>query len=182
MDLRARLTRDPPLLGRYEVSLQRQPGTAAQTGPLTASDGLPQIPVATGGDIASIIERINEVPIERIAQNALDTTHNLATLTSSPKLKDAIVQLDAALKQIHGVTAKAGPQVPVLIKSLRRAAADLDGTAKSADHIMSGTATQNGVADTVQEITEAARAVRSLADYLDRHPEALIRGRGEKNP
>ena len=58
--LRARLTRDPPLLGRYEVSLQRQPGTAAQTGPLTASDGLPQIPVATGGDIASIIERINE--------------------------------------------------------------------------------------------------------------------------
>lgn len=180
--LRARLTRDPPLIGRYEVSLQRQPGTPAQTGPLTASDGLPQIPVATGGDIASIIDRINEVPIERIAQNALDTTHNLATLTSSPKLKDAIVQLDAALKQIHGVTAKAGPQVPVLIKSLRRAAADLDGTAKSANHILSGTATQNGVANTVQEITEAARAVRSLADYLDRHPEALLRGRGENSP
>jgi len=79
------------------------------------------------------------------------------------------------------MTAKAGPQVPVLIKSLRRAAADLDGTAKSADHIMSGTATQNGVTNTVQEITEAARAVRSLADYLDRHPEALIRGRGENN-
>lgn len=180
--LRARLTRDPPLIGRYEVSLQRQSGPPVQTGPLTASDGLPQIPVATGGDIASIVERINKVPIERIAQNALDTTHNLATLTSSPKLKDAIVQLDAALKQIHGVTAKAGPQVPVLIKSLRRAAADLDGTAKSADHILSGTATQNGVADTVQEITEAARAVRSLADYLDRHPEALLRGRGENSP
>jgi paraquat-inducible protein B len=180
--LRARLARDPPLIGRYEVSLQRQPGTAAQSGPLTGDDGLPQIPVATGGDIASIIDRINKVPIERIAQNALDTTHNLATLTASPKLKDAIVQLDAALKQIHGVTAKAGPQVPVLIKSLRRAAADLDGTAKSADHILSGTATENGVANTVQEITEAARAVRSLADYLDRHPEALLRGRGENSP
>jgi paraquat-inducible protein B len=180
--LRARLARDPPLIGRFEVSLQRQPGTAAQSGPLTGDDGLPQIPVATGGDIASIIDRINKVPIERIAQNALDTTHNLATLTASPKLKDAIVQLDAALKQIHGVTAKAGPQVPVLIKSLRRAAADLDGTAKSADHILSGTATENGVANTVQEITEAARAVRSLADYLDRHPEALLRGRGENSP
>ncbi|HEX5458836.1 MAG TPA: MlaD family protein [Steroidobacteraceae bacterium] len=180
--MRARLARDPPLVGSYRVSLQLVPGTQAQTGPLTGENGLPQIPVATGGDIASIVNRINKVPIERIAQNALDTTHNLATLTSSPKLKDAIVQLDAALKQIHGMTAKAGPQVPVLIKSLRRAAADLDGTAKSADHIMSGTATQNGVTNTVQEITEAARAVRSLADYLDRHPEALIRGRGENNP
>jgi paraquat-inducible protein B len=188
MGLRARLTRDPPLVGRYEVSLQREPGTAAQTDPAaqteppTGGNGLPQIPMATGGDIASIVDRINKVPIERIAQNALDTTHNLATLTSSPKLKDAIVQLDAALKQIHGVTAKAGPQVPVLIRSLRRAAADLDGTAKSADHLMSGTATQNGVTNTVEEITEAARAVRSLADYLDRHPEALIRGRGDNNP
>ncbi|MDE2451109.1 MAG: hypothetical protein KGO22_19185 [Gammaproteobacteria bacterium] len=46
---------------------------------------------------------------------------------------------------------------------------------------MRGTATQNGLANTVQEVTEAARAVRSLADYLDRHPEALIRGRGDKN-
>ena len=180
--LRARLTREPPLVGRYEVSLQREPGTPAPSGALTGDDGLAQIPMARGGDIASIVNRINKVPIERIAQNALDTTHNLATLTSSPKLKDAIVQLDAALKQIHGVTAKAGPQVPVLIRSLRRAAADLDGTAKSADHILSGTATQNGVANTVQEITQAARAVRSLADYLDRHPEALIRGRGENPP
>ena len=182
--LRARLTRDPPLVGRYEVSLHRQPGTPAPAGPLTGDNGMPRIPMATGGDIASIVSRINKVPIERIAQNALQTTHNLATLTSSPKLKDAIVQLDAALKQIHGMTAKAGPQVPVLIKSLRRAAADLDGTAKSADHIVSGTATQNGLSNTVQEITEAARAVRSLADYLDRHPEALIRGRGkgDNNP
>jgi paraquat-inducible protein B len=139
---------------------------------------MPQIPTAPDGGIASIISRINRVPIERIAQNALQTTHNLEVLTSSPKLKDAIVQLDDALRQIHGITAKAEPQVGPLIKSLRRAAADLEGTAKSARSLLSGTATQNGLGNTVQEITEAARAVRSLADYLDRHPEALVRGRG----
>ena len=179
--MRARLSRDPPLVGRAEVSLQMVPGTPGPTGPLVADNGLPQIPVAAGGDITSIIDRINKVPIERIAQNALQTTHNLATLTSSPKLKDAVVQLDGALRQIHAMTARAGPQIPVIIRSLRRAAADLDGTAKSAQHLVSGTATQNGLTNTVQEITEAARAVRSLADYLDRHPEALIRGRGEKS-
>ena len=36
---------------------------------------------------------------------------------------------------------------------------------------------QTGLNDTLQEIKEAARAVRSFADYLDRHPEALISGK-----
>ena len=175
--LRARLTREPPLVGKYEVSLQRMPDAPAAPGQLTAEDGMPEIPLAAGG-LAGIIDRIDRVPIEGIAQNALQTTHNLAMLTSSPKLKDAVVQLDASLRQIHGMTAQARPQIGPLVKSLRRAAADLDGTAKSANHLVSGTATQNGLGNTVQEITETARAVRSLADYLDRHPEALIRGRG----
>jgi paraquat-inducible protein B len=174
--LRARLARNPPLVGSYQVSLEMVSGAQAPTGPMTA-DGLPVIPTASGGGITDIVQRINKVPIEQIAQNALDITHNIKTLTASPKLKDAIVQLDASLRQIHGVIGKAGPQIPPLVKRLRRAAADLQDTAQSAKRLMSGTATQNGLANTVQEITEAARAVRSLADYLDRHPEALVRGR-----
>jgi len=180
--MRARLARDPPLVGSYQISLQMVPNAPAATEPLPMEDGLPQIPTVSGGDIAGIIDRINRVPIEKIAQNALQTTHNLAMLTSSPKLRDALVQLDAALGQIHGMTAEAGPQVGPLIHDLRRAAADLDGTAKSADGLLSGTATQNGLTDSVQEIAETARAVRSLADYLDQHPDALIRGRGGNPP
>lgn len=176
--LHARLTRSPPLVGSYEVTLRREPGKAP-AGPLEAADGLPQIPVATGGGIASIVSRINRIPIEQIAQNALDITHHVDQLTSSPRLRDAIVQLDAALKQIHHMTATAAPQIAPLIAHLRRAASDLDDTVKSAHNLMSGTATQSGLTQTAQEISQAARAVRSLADYLDRHPGALIRGRGE---
>jgi hypothetical protein len=29
----------------------------------------------------------------------------------------------------------------------------------------------------MRELSEAARSVRGLADYLDRHPESLLRGR-----
>jgi paraquat-inducible protein B len=178
--LRARLSRDPPLVGSYQVSLEIVPGAKPPAGPLTV-DGMPQIPVAEGGSIASIVTRINKVPIERISQNLLNITAHVSALTSSPKLRDAVAQLDAALRQIHGMTSKAAPQVPVVIANLRRAAADLDATAGSANRLVSGTATQNGLADTVQEITETARAVRSLADYLDRHPDALIRGRAGDN-
>ncbi len=176
--LRARLARDPPLVGSYQVSLEMVPGAKQPAGPPTI-DGMPQIPVVEGGGMASIVTRINKVPIERISRNLLSITAHVSALTSSPKLKDAVVQLDAALRQIHRMTAKAGPQVPAVVASLRRAAGDLDATTKSANRMLSGTATQNGLAATVQEITEAARAVRSLADYLDRHPEALLRGRGD---
>jgi paraquat-inducible protein B len=31
----------------------------------------------------------------------------------------------------------------------------------------------------VHELTGTARAIRTLANYLDQHPEALIRGRGD---
>jgi paraquat-inducible protein B len=175
--LRARLARSPPLIGSYHVSLEIVPNAPAPAGPPLVAGGLPQIPAAEGGGIATIMSRINKVPIDRIAQNVLSMTRHLCALTSSPQLKDAVVQLDASLRQIHSMTAKAGPQVPQVIASLRRAAADLDGTAKSAKQLMSGTATQNGLTSTAEEITETARAVRSLADYLDRHPEALVRGR-----
>ncbi|MBW2412732.1 MAG: MCE family protein [Deltaproteobacteria bacterium] len=33
------------------------------------------------------------------------------------------------------------------------------------------------ISQTLQEITEAARAVREFADYIERHPEALLRGK-----
>jgi paraquat-inducible protein B len=180
--LRARLTRTPPLVGRYEVRLQIVPGAPPPAGPLQAADGMPRIPVASGSGITSIVDRINSIPIERIARNALAITHHVEALTASPKLRDAIVQLDASLRQIHQATAKAGPQIGPLVARLRRAADDLDATARSARHLVSGTATQDGLANTTEEITQAARAVRSLANYLDRHPAALIRGRAGDAP
>lgn len=179
--LRARLDRNPPLVGSYQVSLEIAPGAHPPSGPLTV-DGMPQIPADEGGGIASVVTRINKVPIERISQNLLSITAHVNALTSSPKLEDAVAQLDAALRQIHGMTAKAAPQVPVIVARLRRAADDLDATTKSANRLMSGTATQNGLESTVEEITQTARAVRSLADYLDRHPEALLRGRAGDKP
>jgi paraquat-inducible protein B len=32
--------------------------------------------------------------------------------------------------------------------------------------------------EAVQQLSDAARSIRSLSDYLSRHPEALLRGKG----
>jgi paraquat-inducible protein B len=34
----------------------------------------------------------------------------------------------------------------------------------------------------LQELTRTARSVRVLVDYLERHPEILIRGKSEEKP
>ena len=36
---------------------------------------------------------------------------------------------------------------------------------------------QGDLRETLQEVTRAAEQVRALTDYLERHPESLIRGR-----
>ena len=41
---------------------------------------------------------------------------------------------------------------------------------------------QQELRDTLQEVTRAARSLRILTDYLERHPESLIRGKAEDRP
>lgn len=72
--------------------------------------------------------------------------------------------------------------------NLKQAIGDLDltlisarGTLDNANNIVAPNSPQGQQLDhTLEEVSRAARSVRVLADYLERHPEALIRGkRGE---
>jgi len=173
--LQARLERDPPVIGDAQVTLDIVPGATAT--PPAPVKGVPQIPAATGGGVESVIARINKLPIDQIGQNLLDITQHVNGIVGSPALTDAISQLDSTLKQAHETADKAGPKIAELVTSFRRTAAQLDSAAKAADKVLGGTPSQNSTQQAMREITEAARSVRDLADFLDRHPEALIRGR-----
>jgi paraquat-inducible protein B len=41
---------------------------------------------------------------------------------------------------------------------------------------------QQSTTETMRELSQAAVSIRTLADYLQRHPEALIRGKSEDKP
>jgi paraquat-inducible protein B len=173
--LEARLARDPPVIGTAQVALEIMPSAAGAT--LTSADGVPQIPAASEGGVSSIVERVGKLPIEQIGQNILDVTQHAKAIAASPALNDAVSELDATLKQIHDVAANAAPQIGPLADELRRTANRLDAVANSAEQMMSGSTSQSNTQQTMREITEAARSVRDLATYLDRHPEAIIKGR-----
>jgi len=171
--LRARLDRDPPLVGGYEVTLEYVPGA-----PSPLPDSSPyDIPVAPGGGLQTVVDRLKNVPLDQIAQNLLNITKHVDAIVSSPKLKDSVAALDASLQQIRKTTAEAGPKITALVAQLRHTADRIDDVAKAADKVVGGTPSQHGLNPTLAQIDDAARSVRELADYLDRHPESIIKGR-----
>ncbi|MGH8297245.1 MAG: MlaD family protein, partial [Steroidobacteraceae bacterium] len=182
--LRATLTREVPLVGGEQVELEMVSG--AQAARLDTSGRYPQIPAAPGGGLARLPAEISSLPLTQIADNLRTITDQLRSLTASPQLRDSIAHLDGTLAALERISRQAGPQVaPTLrevrmtVASLRTAAQQLDATAAAARLAMgtSAAAPSGNLRHALDELAGAARAVRALADYLDEHPGALLRGR-----
>ena len=76
-------------------------------------------------------------------------------------LQKAIVELDRTLVSARGTLDSRGR-----------------GTLDNADKLIEPNSVLGAeLGNTLQEVSRAARSVRVLADYLERHPESLIRGK-----
>lgn len=182
--LRAAVTQIPPLIGDPQVTLEMVPG--AEPASLEFGGRYPLIPTETGAGISAFAQKLGQVPIDRIADNVRAVTDRLRALADSPQLDDSIHHLDRTLAELDRTVRSSGPEVaPTLasvrhtVESLRRTASDIDATTAAARTMISGSAAAPGssLGQALRELTDAARSIRSLADYLDEHPEALVRGR-----
>jgi paraquat-inducible protein B len=69
------------------------------------------------------------------------------------------------------------------LEQLRQVLARTENAVASADGLMSGnTALTHDLQQMMQELAKAGRAITVLADYLQRHPEALVFGKEEPKP
>ena len=100
-----------------------------------------------------------------------------------PTIPGQIEELEARVASII----KKLDQVPIqaIAEDLRKAIAELDrtlasarGTLDSADALIQPDSVLGAeLGSTLQEVDRAARGLRVLMDYLERHPEALLRGK-----
>jgi paraquat-inducible protein B len=181
---RARLDQSPPLLGQRIVGLDRVSG--AGPAHLEIGGPYPRIPGAAAGDIGALgdkanvlLDHLDAVPIVAIGENARQITLRLAQILKSPKVDDSLAKLDDTLDQTDKLVREARPQIGPLIASLRQAATQLDQTAASANAVLSGqgAAQDQSLPEALRQLADAARSIRALADYLQRHPEAVIQGK-----
>jgi paraquat-inducible protein B len=107
---------------------------------------------------------------------------NIDRATAGPELGHSLKSLDDTLARLDKVTQEAAPDIQSLLKSLRDTADSAQNTLNTVQSLIGSTAPAGtDLPRLVRELTEAARSVRSLTDYLDRHPEALLRGRPGDN-
>ncbi len=181
---RARLSQSPPLIGSREVELARV--ADAPPAALLVSEGSAQIPAAESSGIEHLLQAAGQFPLREIGDNVQAITGHIKTLSAAPQLKDSLVHVDDDLVQLDKTLRQAGPKVaPTLqavhdtVEQLRHTAGELDATVEAARALIgTGPAAPDGSLEpTLVHVSEAARAVRGLADYLDEHPESLLKGR-----
>jgi paraquat-inducible protein B len=185
--LRARLGKTAPVIGGDAVLLDFVPHAAQ--GNLGAGK-VPEIPTASGSDIDSLIAsasdfsaKLQAMPLDQIAGDLHRTTQKLAELSESPQLRDALQHLDQTLGNADKVSHDAREQVGPILAKLHAVAAQAQATVAAARGLVaSNGAAQNqpqttGFGNALYELSRAARSLRELSDYLDQHPEALLRGR-----
>ncbi|MGD8873864.1 MAG: MlaD family protein [Gammaproteobacteria bacterium] len=74
-----------------------------------------------------------------------------------------------------------GSDMTKALASLDKTIVQADGTLKSIDGMFAkDSAMSQELQATLRELSDAARSLRVLADYLERHPEALLRGKERK--
>jgi len=173
--LRARLAQQPPLVGADFVSLE----LVAQAPParLDLRGSPPQLPAANGGGLTGLTRQLGTLPLQQIGANVRSITDRIRLFVNSPMLTQSLAHLQDTLRGIDQMVRQVKPQVPMLVASLRRAADQLEGVAGAAHQAIGGADEQGGLNEAVAELTRTARSVRSLADYLQRHPEALLKGK-----
>ncbi|MBH2032364.1 MAG: MCE family protein [Pseudomonadales bacterium] len=106
------------------------------------------------GKLEAMVDKINKLPIERIANN----------------LDSNLVELRKGLTQFNAKT----------LPGVQNTLADVSKTLQSANSTLAEDSPQREkLSETLDDLGRTSRSLRDLADYLGRHPESLIRGRPE---
>jgi len=111
-----------------------------------------------------ISRKLDNVPIDDIATDLHKAIKSLdLTLQSTDKL---VKRLDSDV----------APQARETLEQARKTLATAERT------LSSDAPLQQDLRDALREIGRSAESLRTLTDYLDRHPESLIRGKTEDHP
>jgi paraquat-inducible protein B len=91
----------------------------------------------------------------------------------------ALVETRELMVEAKKSLAKIDAQVEPLAASIRDASTSAQGTLRTVDRAMEGDSRVGYEAlRALRDVGDAARSLKALADYLEQHPEALLRGKG----
>jgi paraquat-inducible protein B len=154
--LRAQPRSGSLLTGKLYIALDFMPGSP--TAAFNASVRPLELPTVNGtfqeleANVGRLIKKVNDLPLGQIAAD-----------------------LHTDLKDLHETLSEVDTQVlPNAVDTLSALHRTIDSAGQTLDV---DSPLQRSLTETLSESRSTLQAVRELADYLDRHPDALLRGR-----
>ncbi len=172
--LRAQLRLSSLLTGQRYVAFDyfpKAPGTKVDW--TKASPELPVVPSTlpdVEAKLTSILAKLDNLPFESIGA----------------ELKKDLETFDQTLKEagklVSHIDAELVPGLKTALQDSRQTLAVAERLMRDADTTLVGPNApgQQQLRDALKEVAQSARALRVLAEDLERHPEALIRGKNEQ--
>jgi paraquat-inducible protein B len=158
--------------------------------------------------LTGILAKLDALPLETIGADLTKTLDNAdGLLKDASKTLERVdtgltPELTATLAELRGLIASANglletrlgktlDEANTTLAEVTRAVQELRGPLATADRVLKNTdatllgkdaPVQQDLRDALREVGRAARSLRELMDFLERHPEALIRGKTQENP
>ena len=163
--LRGQLRTGNLLTGQLYIALDFLPGPSRPVA--AAGAGVVAMPTAPGTlseiqpQIAEIVQKVSKIPFDAIGRD----------------LQATLSRTSAAIGQLTPQAQKALAEVQ---RTLTRAQASLEGLDRNVTD--PNASVQRNLEDTLLELQRTSRSLRVLSDYLQQHPESLLRGKPADAP
>ncbi len=199
--LRAVLTMQSFITGQLLIEIDFFPGTPVNLKNIDKEYvEIPTIP-STSDRVAKTLEKLD---LEGLRKHLESTLSGIDRFVNNPDLTASIQALKDTLQNARKLVTKVERQVDPLANDVKKVAKDVGKLTREADakigEVTAGldktmTSVRGVISEdaplmvelenTLQELSAMSRSIRQLADYLEQHPETLIRGKkkpGGKQP
>jgi paraquat-inducible protein B len=147
-------------------------------------NGLPVIPTMPSPSqeitqgLTRFVKKLDQLPLDAMGRDLQRSLAGMNRLVNSPDLADAVKTLQRLLSELAITTqtlnAETVPRINAALVEMETVLKDLD------QWVSTDAPLQDDLRRMLKELSAAGRAVRDLADMLERQPEALIQGKGSE--
>jgi paraquat-inducible protein B len=201
--LRAQLEMQSIVTGQLMINVDFFPDKPARFVGLDPK--YPEIPTISS-PLDEMLKTAQELPLKELFDRLLKSIQGIEKIANSPQMTASLDSLSESLKEARKILTKIDHEVGPLMTNLKEASSSIKTIADKSEGVpaavektlataqdalkqaektflsVQNLASNNSVlvyqVDTaLEEVSKASRSVRSLSDYLYRHPESLITGK-----
>ena len=187
--MRAQLRSSSLITGQLYVALDFFPHAPPEE--LDTTGRYPRIPSVPGElegittSLNTLLERVGALPFDQLVADLDGTLKSYQRVADMPELRDSLRSLSRTLSATESLMRNADGQAGPLLASLRKTSDAAQEALERAGVTLaslnrgygSDSQVRQDLASLVRQLQDTARSVKTLADFLEQHPESLVRGK-----